>query len=155
MMFGATVKRVFWESAGVVKAFDQATRRVLGRFGAGTRRAALAEIKEAPPDVHAPAGSAPFSHRAAVRRVINARRKASGKPKARGLFGGLRFILYALDPSARSVVIGPASNRTRSITIPEILEEGRLEVPKHPFMGPAFEQQKTRLPSLWAGSLSK
>jgi len=50
-------------------------------------------------------------------------------------------------------VIGPASNRSRSITIPEILEYGKLDVSRHPFMGPAFEQQKPKLPSLWANSV--
>lgn len=155
MMLGFDVKRILWEPAAVVKSMDKATRRVLQKFGFGVRKAAVASIQEAPPDSHAPAGSPPFSHRGSARRALNARRKAAGKKKAKGFFGGLKFILYALDQSRRSVVIGPSSNRRRSITIPEILEEGLIEVSPHPFMGPAFESQKSRLPSLWDDSVTK
>jgi len=90
---------------------------------------------------------------AARRRAINRKRKAEGRLKAKPGFKGLKHILYAYDPAKQSVIIGPASNRKRSITIPEILEDGKLDVGQRPFMGPAFEKAKPSLPSLWSGSV--
>jgi len=65
----------------------------------------------------------------------------------------LKHILFAYEPAKRSVIIGPASNRKRSLTIPEILEEGKLNVAERPLIGPAFEKTKASLPSIWAQSV--
>ena len=147
------IKQMFFDRAAVQSAMDTRARRALGKFGALVRKTAIASVKEAPHGRHSPAGSAPFSHMAARRRAINRKRKAEGRPKAKPGFKGLKHILYAYDPAKQSVIIGPASNRKRSITIPEILEDGKLNVSSHPFMGPAFERAKPRLPELWAGSV--
>jgi len=152
-MIGMDVKLLFFDRQAVTGRVDKATRKVLGHFGALVRKSAIASIKEAPTTRHASTGSPPFSHMSAKRRKINQRRKAEGKQPVRGGFKGLKHILYAFEPVKRSVVIGPASNRSRAITIPEILEYGKLDVSRHPFMGPAFEQQKPKLPSLWANSV--
>ena len=145
--------RMPFDSKAVLTRVDDATRRVFGRFGALVRKAAIASVRNAPETRSAPAGSPPFSHVTARRTRSNRRRKAAGQARLSGGFKGLRHILYAYEPRQRSVVIGPASNRRRSPTIPEILEEGLLGVPAHPFMGPAFEQQQPKLPALWAGSV--
>jgi len=149
----AQVKRLFFDRAVIRNQMDTRARVALGKFGALVRKTAIASVKEAPPTQHAPAGSPPFSHMAARRRAINRKRKAEGRPKAKPGFKGLKHILYVYDPVKRSVIIGPASNRTRSITIPEILEEGKLDIRKRPFMGPAFEKTKTQLPSIWDNSV--
>jgi len=147
------VKRLFFDRKAVANQMDTRARVALGKFGALVRKTAVASVKEAPHGRHAPAGSPPFSHMAARRRAINRKRKAEGRPKAKTGFKGLKHILYAYDPVKRSVIIGPASNRKRSITIPEILEAGELNTSARPFMGPAFEKSKSQLPSLWAGSV--
>lgn len=152
-MIGMNVKLLFFDRQAVASRADAATRKVLGHFGALVRKAAIASIKEAPPARHAPPGSPPLSHVSARRRRINQRRKAEGKQPVRGGFKGLKHILYAYEPVNRSVIIGPASNRSRSITIPEILEEGMLNTAHRPFMGPAFEKIKPKLASLWASSV--
>ena len=146
-------KLLFFDKAAVMNQMDTRARVALGKFGALLRKAAIASVKEAPPSRHAPAGSAPFSHMTARRRTLNRKRKAEGRAKAKPGFKGLKHILYAYDPVKRSVIIGPASNRTRSITIPEILEEGKLNVSARPLMGPAFEKTAPRLPGLWADSV--
>jgi len=147
------VRKLFFDRAAVANHMDTRARRALGKFGALVRKTAIASVKEAPHGRHAPAGAAPFSHMAARRRVINRKRKAEGRPKAKPRFKGLKHILYAYDPAKQSVIIGPASNRKRSITIPEILEDGKLGISSRPMMGPAFEQSKSKLPDLWASSV--
>jgi len=90
---------------------------------------------------------------AARRRAINRRRKAEGRPKAKPGFKGIKHILYAYDPAKRSVIIGPASNRKRSITIPEILENGELGISPRPLTGPAFEKVQPKLSEIWGSSV--
>ena len=150
---GVDFKLLFFDRAAIANQMDTRARVALGKFGALVRKTAVASVKEAPPFKHAPAGSPPFSHMAARRRAINRKRKAEGRPKAKTGFKGLKHILYAYDPVKRSVIIGPASNRKRSITIPEILEEGKLNVSAHPLMGPAFQKAQPRLQELWASSV--
>jgi len=148
-----SVKRLFFDRRAIMRQMDTRARSALGKFGALVRKTAIASVKEAPHGRHAPAGSPPFSHMAARRRAINRKRKAEGRPKAKPGFKGLKHILYTYDPVKRSVIIGPASNRKRSITIPEILEEGKLNTGSRPFMGPAFEKAKPSLPALWSSSI--
>lgn len=152
-MIGMNVKLLFFDSRAVTSRVDKTTRKVLGHFGALVRKAAIASIKESPPARHAPPGSPPLSHVSARRRRLNRRRKAEGKQPVRGRFKGLKHILYAYEPAKHSVIIGPVSNRSRSITIPEILEEGKLNVAERAFMGPAFEKERPKLPAMWSGSI--
>jgi len=147
------VTQLFFDRAAVMNSMDTRARSALGKFGALVRRTAIASVKEASHGRHAPAGAAPFSHMAARRRAINRKRKAEGRPKAKPGFKGLKHILYAYDPAKQSVIIGPASNRKRSITIPEILEQGELDVSARPFVKPAFDKARPQLDSLWAGSV--
>ena len=153
-MIGAKVKHLFFDTDLVKRCVDSATRKVLSEFGRNVRRRAVASIRESPGP--APAGQAPHSHMAAKRRRANKKRRQEGKEPVRGGFRGLKHILYAFEPAGRSVIIGPASNRKRNLTIPEILEYGADpsgKVGKRPFMGPAFEQEKPKLSALWAGSI--
>ena len=93
---------------------------------------------------------------AAVRRARNKKRKAQGQEPVKSGFAGLKFILFAYDRLARSVIIGPASNRTRSLTIPEILEKGadpKHKVARRPFMVPSLQSSEKQLPAIWAKSI--
>ena len=64
-------------------------------------------------------------------------------------------IKYAVAPSKQSVVIGP--DATIAGTSGKAHEFGgrykRERYDKRPFMGPALEKTKTRLPAMWAGSV--
>jgi len=145
------VKCISWsfDSKAILAAVDKAERTVLKIFGFNVRKEAMGSIKETPEGVAAPAGGPPHAHVRATKKAAKKGGKKYGGPP-----GGLRFIQYFVEGS-RSVIIGPASNRTRSITIPEILEEGKLRVPQHPFMGPAFQRTLPRLPAMWAGSVKR
>jgi len=147
------IRRLFFDKAAVMNQMDTRSRVALAKFGALVRKTAIASVKEASPSQHAPAGSPPFSHMAARRRAINRKRKAEGRPRVKPGFKGLKHILYAYEPAKRSVIIGPASNRKRSITIPEILEEGKLDTAERPFMGPSFEKSREKLPDIWRSSV--
>ena len=151
-MIRMNAKLLFFDQKAVKNHMDARTRIALGKFGAFVRKTAIASIQEAPPSRRSSPGSPPFSHMAAKRQAINRKLKAEGRPRAKPGFKGLKHMLYAYDPAKRSVIIGPASNRTRSVTIPEILEEGKLGIKSRKFMGPAFESGKESLDKFWTGS---
>ena len=66
-----------------------------------------------------------------------------------------RSILYGVDKAAESVVIGPA--RTKIGPAGRVHEHGgRIKQDSfepRPFMGPALEKTRSRLPAMWAGSI--
>ena len=153
MAIGFDMKALFFDSKAVMDATDRATRKVLSKFGYLVRKSARASVKEAAGS--SSAGQPPHSHMRARRRRLNAKRRSEGKEPVKKGFEGLRYILFSFNPESRSVIIGPASNRTRSMTIPEILEYGEKDprVAARPFMGPAFEKEQKSLPSLWGNSI--
>ena len=89
----------------------------------------------------------------------------------RSITGLLRnFLFWAYDPTAASVVVGPAAFRANA-TVPCILEEGGDEmahvkvgtkwqnkvvhIAARPYMAPALVISQQRLPEYWANNLSK
>lgn len=149
-MFGLNVRKMkegFFDRAAVTLATDQATIRVLSKFGAFVRTAA--------------------------RSLIRTRKKPSmpGSPP-HGHVGLLRrFIFFSFDRSTRSVVIGPARLNGRAYAdAPIALEYGgrfrrftnsvlRLPFiatyPARPFMNPAYRKELPKLPRMWKNSISK
>jgi len=142
-MFGMSLKSAkegFFDRAKVVGAVGKATRQVLSRFGAFVRQRAKTSIRNKKGT--SPPGSPPYSHVGLLR----------------------RFILFAFDPQRQSVVIGPTQLRETSVA-PRILEHGgdaTVDTPigphparyePRPFMQPAFEQEKGKLPDLWRNSV--
>ena len=71
------------------------------------------------------------------------------------------------EPQKRSVVIGPARLREPVGDAPHALEHGgmsamldtgkrrkrNVKIAARPFMGPAFEKEKPKLPAMWLGSI--
>ena len=141
-MAGFKLKYLFFDSPKVVRAVDKSTRKVLSRFGAFVRRTAKQGIRKRKKS--STPGTPPSSHTGLLK----------------------RFIFFGYDPQKRSVVIGPTrlteNNRGEA---PSILEYGgrttveankkktRVRIRPRPFMGPAFEKEKTNLPSLWKNSI--
>ena len=133
-------KQDFFDRAGVKKAVDAATRKVLSRFGAFVRTRARTSIRKRRGS--SPPGSPPHSHVGLLR----------------------QFILFAYDRSRQSVVIGPVQLRQKS-DAPKLLEYGgtvvrrikrhtrRLRYRARPHMGPAFEKELASLPALWRNSV--
>ncbi len=134
-------KAGFFDRKAIQSKVDAASRRVFSKFGAFVRQRARTSIRRKK-GKSAPAGSPPYSHTGLLR----------------------KFIFFAWDASRESVVIGPAllSGRPSAPTIPEVLEHGGSErAPRggttryaaRPFMVPAFEAEKPRLPQMWKDSV--
>lgn len=138
-MFGMTIqaaKSGFFDRALVQRSVDRASRKVLSRFGAFVRQRAKSSIRRRRGTSQP--GRPPHSHAGLLR----------------------RFIFFSYDSGRRSVVIGPTLLRASSAA-PRLLEHGgsirrkrrQLRYRPRPFMGPAFEREKSQLPKLWRDSV--
>jgi hypothetical protein len=142
-MIGMTfqaAKGGFFDREKVKRSVDSGTRRVLSRFGAFVRQRARTSIRKRKGT--SPPGSPPYSHVGLLR----------------------KFILFAYDPQRKSVVIGPTLTKAGS-QAPRLLEHGgdaviedrgkkrRARYRPRPFMQPAFEAEKPKLPTLWRDSV--
>lgn len=132
------IRHVFFDSPKVTRSVDKTTRKVLSRFGAFVRRTAKQSIRKRKKS--SPAGQPPSSHTGLLK----------------------RFIFFGYDPRKKSVVIGPELLTDGSQgQAPSVLEYGgkiafnkkRVNISARPFMGPAFEKEKTHLPSMWKDSV--
>jgi len=140
-MIGMVTKQMFFDRKVVTSAVNRATRKVLSAFGAFVRTAAKHSIRKRKAVSHP--GQPPSSHAGHLRRLI----------------------FFGYDPARKSVVIGPTPFRSE-VEAPPLLEYGGRARRKdrkgkkvtatygaRPFMSPAFEQEKTKLPALWANSV--
>lgn len=145
MRTGFKVQRLFFDRQAVTDRADRATRGVLSRFGAFVRRTAKGSIR--------------------------ARRKTSEPGQPPSSHTGLlrKFIFFSYEPMERSVVIGPARLNQKVGNAPEALEYGgpssdmvglrrerrrrTVHIRPRPYMGPAFEKEKPKLPGMWQDSI--
>lgn len=133
-------KQGFFDRDKVQRAVEASTRKVLSKFGAFVRQRAKTSIRNRKGT--SPPGQPPYSHTGLLR----------------------KFVLFAYDPARKSVVIGPTLTQEGS-EAPRLLEHGgettleiggkkrRARYRPRPFMGPAFEEEKQQLPSLWRNSV--
>ncbi|MEW6249203.1 MAG: hypothetical protein AB1716_01025 [Planctomycetota bacterium] len=142
-MLTMRIKDLFFDKATVLRAVDKAKRAVLSKAGAFIRTTARRSIRAKKGS--APPGQPPHSHEGSLRRLI----------------------LFGYDPGNDSVVIGPVGFK-RS-TAPNVLEFGgktevkrrrrgkvvktRATIQERPYMGPALEKERPKLPKRWAGSV--
>ncbi len=142
-MIDMRIKSLFFDREKVVRAVDTAKRAVLSKAGAFIRTVARTSIRKRKGS--APPGSPPHSHVGLLR----------------------NFILFGYDRASDSVVVGPAK-LNKSTEAPRVLEHGgvttvtkfargrlrkrRVRIKARPFMGPALEKERPKLPKLWAGS---
>ena len=138
-------KQMFFDNKAVTSATDKAARRVLSRFGAYVRTTARHSVRK--------------------RRAIS----RPGKPPSSHTGLLRRFIYFGYDRGRKSVVIGPQRLNQKVGDAPAALEHGgvstaveglrhrrrkrRVRIIARPFMGPAFEKEKPKLPSMWANSI--
>ena len=140
-MIGMVTKSMFFDTAKVKKAVSSGTRKVLSKFGAFVRTAARHSIRKRKA-VSEP-GQPPSSHVGLLRKLI----------------------YFGYDPTRRSVVIGPTPLHGTA-EAPPLLEyggkarrrgrKGRNVMATYrarPFMGPAFEREKPKLPAMWRDSV--
>jgi len=144
-MIRMVTKQMFFDRKAVTGAVDRATRKVLSRFGAFVRTGARHSIRKRK-RASAP-GEPPSSHTGLLR----------------------NFIFFGYDRDRRSVVIGPQRLNQKIGDAPQALEYGgpstvveglrgrrrkrRINIAARPFMGPAFEREKPKLPAMWANSV--
>jgi hypothetical protein len=137
------IKDLFFDRGTVLRAVGNAKRRVLSQGGAFIRTTAKHSIRTRKGP--APPGRPPHSHEGSLRRLI----------------------FFGYDRASDSVVIGPVG--FRKSTAPNVLEFGgttkvktrrrgrlvtqRARVETRPYMGPAFEKERPKLPRMWAGSV--
>ena len=137
-------KGMFFTSPAVLGAVDRATRRVLSKFGAYVRRSARSSIRKRK-KVSEP-GKPPSSHTGLLR----------------------KFIFFGYDRADQTVVIGPVPLRAKA-EAPELLEHGgrvhrkvgkrrrrvrTMTYRPRPYMQPAFEINKPKLPAMWKDSVA-
>lgn len=138
------MKALFFDRPAVQRAVDKAKRRVLTRAGAFVRTAARSSIRKRK-RISEP-GKPPSSHSGLLR----------------------RFIYFAYEPHLDTVVIGP-ERLNKQGEAPRVLEHGgrtritrrrrgkvvrrRVTIKPRPFMGPALEKERPKLPKRWAGAV--
>ena len=144
-MIGMVTKQMFFDRDKVRRKTDSATRRVLSRFGAFVRTAARHSIR------------------------TRKRTSAPGEPPSSHTGLLKRFLFFGYDRDRRSVVIGPMPLNQKGGDAPAALEYGgpstvveglrrqrrkrRIRIAARPYMGPAFEQEKPKLPAMWRDSV--
>jgi hypothetical protein len=141
-MIGVKIdKSMFFDTAKVMRAVSDGTRKVLSKFGAFVRTTARHSIRKR--KAISEPGNPPSSHVGLLKKLI----------------------YFGYDTSKRSVVIGPTPLHGTA-EAPPLLEYGgrarrrtrrgkvvQATYRPRPFMGPAFEQEKKKLPALWANSV--
>jgi hypothetical protein len=133
-------KSMFFDRPKVQRAIDRGVRKVLSRFGAFVRTTARHSMRKRKA-VSQP-GSPPSAHVGLLKKLL----------------------FFGYDAGRKSVVIGPTPLRGEAEAPPLLEYGGKTRLRRHnknvvavyrarPFMGPAFEQEKKKLPALWANSI--
>ena len=144
-MIRMVTKQMCFDRKAVMGAVDRATRKVLSKFGAFVRTDARHSIRKR--KAISEPGNPPSSHVGLLRKLI----------------------YFGYDRGRRSVVIGPQRLNQKVGDAPHALEHGgtstvidglrgrrkkrRVRIAARPFMGPAFEREKPKLPAMWASSI--
>ncbi|MGE0606562.1 MAG: hypothetical protein AB7O62_05485 [Pirellulales bacterium] len=140
------IKTQFFDRQAVMNATTRAERKVLSRFGAFVRTTARSSIRK--------------------------RKKPAAPSQPPSSHTGLlkRNIFFAYESDRANVVIGPIRLNAKNTNAPETLEHGgaatvvrkgrrgkrtkrRVHIDARPFMGPAAEKERSKLPTLWANSI--
>lgn len=161
-MLDMRIKSLFFNSKAVLSKVDGATRRVLSKFGAFVRTTAKQSIRKRKA-ISRP-GNPPSSHVGTLKRLIFFGYDPSqrsvvigpapfGKGKAPALleYGGherAATMMVAYGEIGRSAT-GQFTTRSRR----EIPAGTLMRIAPRPFMGPAFEKEKPKLPAMWADSI--
>lgn len=145
---------MFFDREAVTDAVDRASKTVLSKIGAFIRQDAKRSIRPAgKKNISSNPGEPPRSHTGLLK----------------------KFIFFGYDTSTRSVVIGPAKlNGVKGKDVPSILEfsgtttvddfdekkrkftgKKRVHIAARPYMTPAANKNYSKLPAMWANSVTK
>jgi hypothetical protein len=146
-------KGLFFDPRKIEDPAERASKSALSKFGGRVRLRAKQSMRRVTKKMHkagqttAPAGSPPYVHVGLLR----------------------QFLFYGLDPSTRSVVIGPAKLNGKIGNAPEALEYGgtsliragtrkkpetkHAKIHPHPFMQPAFNAELPSAPGYFRDSI--
>lgn len=170
-----TAKGVLFDSQAVLSAADRGTRTVLNRFGAFVRTKAR-DLTNKPSPQMTLSEMSPEQRANHKRAVAIAKRKGKPVPKKprrpseageppRRVTGVLRrFIKFAFDPDARSVVVGAEPVPSRSGAQAPLEHGGttrvksrrgvrRVRIAARPFMVPALDRELPKLPAMWRDAI--
>lgn len=169
-------KKLFFDRHAVTSAVDRANFRNISRLVAFIKRRAQTSMRKARQKKLSEM-TLEERRRYRIRQEIARREGRSGrvaKPLAHSKPGEpprwitklLRTHLYSIwDKGTRSGLAGPALLRGKqtSPTVPELLEYGgtvtrkggRFRYEARPYMQPAYEKEKGKIPSLWRNSVRK
>lgn len=172
-MITCRMKDFFFDRAAVLRAVDKAARAILAQAGAAirliarrsmrpARRMKLAELTDTERRAHQAAVHIARREGRPPPELPYVASKPGEPPRVRkGLLK--RFLFYAWDPTARTVVVGPqALGRSRT---PSVLEFGgqvtlkrrkgnrTVTIAERPYMAPALTKVAPRLPQRWRGAL--
>ncbi len=144
-MLDLRIKQMFFDRPKVRRAVDAARRKVLSKAGAFIRQTARTSIRKRKGS--SKPGNPPHSHVGLLR----------------------RFILFGYDRQSDSVVVGPVG--FKASTAPAVLERGgtttvtrrrsgkrterRVRIAARPYMNPALEKERPKLPLLWRNLIRK
>jgi len=146
MKIGMVTKRMFFDRDKVRRRTDTGTRRVFSKFGAFVRRAARSSIRKRK-RISSP-GRPPSSHTGLLKKLI----------------------YFGYERARKSVVIGPMRLGAKAGEAPAALEYGgastivagrggrkrkkrRVRIAARPYMGPAFQHERPKLPAMWRDSV--
>ncbi|MCR4415291.1 MAG: hypothetical protein NUV77_23005 [Thermoguttaceae bacterium] len=173
-MFGmevGQVKRLFFDTERVVRATDKAQRRVLSKFGAYVRRGAKSSIRKrrAP----SPPGTPPSSHTGVLKRFIFF---AYEPERHNVVIGPAKTNQVFFDRDRRPVrgTVPSVLEYGGQVTVLEVHRHGRWQradlrsrrrmggrpmryrkvtIAARPYMHPAFERERPKLPAMWKNSV--
>ncbi|MCC5786883.1 MAG: hypothetical protein JJU33_09300 [Phycisphaerales bacterium] len=149
-MIDLQIKAMFFDRPRVQRAVSHANRRALSRAGAFVRTRARTSMRKRRGTSRP--GQPPHAHEGSLRRMI----------------------LFGYEPTRESVVVGPVG--FRSSTAPNVLEFGgrttvvrrrrsarrgqrviktRVRIAPRPYMAPALEKERPKLPALWRDSVTR
>ncbi len=146
-MITMKIKDVFFDRSAVLDRLDAARVKVLSKQGAFVRTAARTSIRKRK-GTSSP-GNPPFSHEGSLRRLI----------------------LFGYEGSSESVIVGPVG--FEGSDTPAALEHGgpstrtfwskkngrlakkRVQIRPRPFMLPALEREKSKMPDLFKDALTR
>lgn len=128
------VKKLFLDKAAVTRRLDAEALKLLRTVGGRTRLRARSSIRNAPKKRRKGGRRAPYNRTGLLK----------------------RFIFFALDPQADSVVTGPIKLDSTSGDVPALLEFGGVQMVKgerasydpFPFMGPAHDSTMAAVPGM-------
>lgn len=177
-MLNLRVTKNFFDRTKVVNTVGARRRKAWSHFGGYVRKVAKNSIKGKSREVKL--ASMPKEWRRSYHIRMWRFKKGKGprprlprKPSAPGTpptsqSGTLeRFLFYSLDPARKSVVVGPElvfSPTYGNTTTMGLLEKGGsvrkksgrvIKHPQRPYMLPAFETAKQRLPQIWIEAVGK